>query len=125
MTALVIEDDFDTAQAIADALRWEGFSVVRTARSAEHALETCDEVLPSVLLCDIRLPGMSGLELIAALQARHGAACPPAIVVSGFLPSDCGRIPGVIAALKKPCTLGTLRETVRRVVLPRLERTMQ
>lgn len=115
--ALVVEDDFDTAHAVAEALRWEGFVRAEPVRSAEDALERCATALPTLIVCDIRLPGMSGLELIAELRARYGTAAPPVILLSGHIPPSWQRIAGVAAALRKPCALAALRETVRRVVL--------
>ena len=78
---LVVEDDERIAANIVLRLREEGFGAV-SYRSAEDALAHLRDrtrVAPDMLLVDVRLPGMSGIELIRTL----GSALPPAIVISG------------------------------------------
>jgi len=78
---LIIEDDEKIAANVTLRLREEGYGVVRF-RSAEDALASLRDarnVAPDMALVDVRLPGMSGIELLQAA----GESMPPAIVISG------------------------------------------
>jgi CheY-like chemotaxis protein len=64
---LVVEDDLDIRQAIAELLADEGYECIL----AEHglaALEALDHRTPSLVLTDLVMPVMNGVELIAHLQ---------------------------------------------------------
>ena len=78
---LLVEDDEKIAANVVLRLREEGFGAT-SYRSAELALEHLRDpksVTPDMLLIDVRLPGMSGIDMIRTL----GAALPPSIVISG------------------------------------------
>jgi len=78
---LVAEDDEKIAANITSRLREEGYGVVRF-RSAEDALSYLRDpqsVPPDMALLDVRLPGMSGIELVRIA----GDDMPPSIVISG------------------------------------------
>ncbi|HEV7766740.1 MAG TPA: sigma-54 dependent transcriptional regulator [Thermoanaerobaculia bacterium] len=78
---LVIEDDDKIAANVTLRLREEGYGVVafRTAEDALAHLRDASRVQPDMALVDVRLPGMSGIELVRIL----GDAMPPSIVISG------------------------------------------
>ena len=75
MRILLVEDDDSIAQPLAEGLRREGFAVERAATGAE-ALAA---VLPDVVLLDLRLPDMDGLDVCRQLRERSGV---PIIVVT-------------------------------------------
>ena len=77
----VIEDDEKIAGNIVLRLREQGYGVVsfRTAESAQAWLSDSANVTPDMLLVDVRLPAMSGLDLLRAL----GASAPPSVIISG------------------------------------------
>jgi two-component system, NtrC family, nitrogen regulation response regulator NtrX len=78
---LVVEDDEKIAANVAARLREEGFGVIhfRTAEDALAHLRDVTRVQPDMVLADVRLPGMSGIDLVRVL----GEAMPPTIVISG------------------------------------------
>jgi DNA-binding NtrC family response regulator len=78
---LLVEDDEKIGANIVLRLREEGYGVVsfRNAEDARGYLRDGESVQPDMLLLDVRLPGMSGIELIR----RLGDAMPPAIIISG------------------------------------------
>ncbi len=76
---LVVDDMADTRRLVASALTREGFEVVQ-ADSGEAALASVEEHRPDLVLCDINMPGMSGLDLMAQLRVRHGL---PVILLTG------------------------------------------
>jgi len=78
--ALVVEDDPLVLEATAAIVRSFGFSV-RTAEDGFVALKILREVLPDIILCDLRMPGMSGFELLSIVRRRFPHI--PTIAISG------------------------------------------
>jgi two-component system, NtrC family, nitrogen regulation response regulator NtrX len=78
---LLVEDDEKISANVTLRLREEGYGVVafRNAEEALVHLRNAQEVQPDMALVDVRLPGMSGIDLIRIL----GEAMPPTIVISG------------------------------------------
>ena len=79
MVALV-EDDPDLAAATTQLLTLAGYEV-RGFAAAPPALDAIDADFPGVVVSDIRMPGLSGIELFRALAARDAAL--PVILVTG------------------------------------------
>jgi len=69
MKLLLADDDLALAEVIAFALRRAGFLVV-TAADGAQALKRCEDEAPDLVLLDVQMPGMSGLEVCRALRAR-------------------------------------------------------
>ena len=80
-----VEDDEKIAANIVLRLRESGYGVVRfaTGEDAERWLRSSTEPEPDVLLVDVRLPAMSGIDLISSLNRRLGENRPPVIIISG------------------------------------------
>jgi DNA-binding NtrC family response regulator len=64
---LIIDDERSILDTVQILLRGEGFDVV-TAQNPREALDHIGEVDPDVVLTDIRMPGMNGLEVLAAVR---------------------------------------------------------
>jgi len=77
---VVIEDDRDIADAMSYALDRAGFSV-RVARTGEEGLDAVRKGTDLVLL-DLNLPGMDGLEVCRMLRRQPGSAHTPILIVS-------------------------------------------
>jgi signal transduction histidine kinase/CheY-like chemotaxis protein len=80
-TVLVVDDAPVNRAVIADLLGTLGFDVV-TAESAEAALAALAQGTVSIVLTDIVMPGMNGLELIHCLRARPESAGIPIVALS-------------------------------------------
>ena len=80
-TVLIVEDDSKIRANLLFQLRDQGFAptALESAEAALHNLES--DGRPDLLLLDVRLPGISGLELVRQLAAR--AELPPTIIISG------------------------------------------
>ena len=84
-TVLTIDDDQDSRTLMRTILRKAGAAVIEAASGAE-ALEIIKFVRPDVVLCDLRMPGMDGYEVvekIRALEPDLGTSV-PVIAVTGF-----------------------------------------
>jgi CheY-like chemotaxis protein len=77
---LIVEDDPLVLETTAAVVRSFGFSV-RTAEDGFVALQILREVLPDMILCDLRMPGMSGFELLSVVRRRFPHI--PTIAISG------------------------------------------
>jgi len=72
---LVVDDDFMVAGIHARFVeKTEGFTVVGVARNGEEALRLVDELDPALVLLDVHLPDMSGLEVLQRLRASGNVA---------------------------------------------------
>ena len=69
---LLIEDHAPLAEATAEFMRSKGLDV-RIASTGREALETATAFHPEIVLCDVRLPDMSGLDVARALREMPGA----------------------------------------------------
>jgi DNA-binding NarL/FixJ family response regulator len=69
-----VVDDNDAVLARAATLLSDDFTVVGTARNGYAALEAARELEPDVIVLDISMPGLSGLEVAARLRAARSTA---------------------------------------------------
>lgn len=67
---MVVDDHPLVRSAVARAIAGDGMVVVAEASTAEEALRLAPQVAPDILLLDIALPGMSGVELVRELAPR-------------------------------------------------------
>ena len=115
---LVVDDDYDIREALSDVLASEGYSVV-TAADGDEALETlCGGIRPAVMLLDLMMPRVSGVEVIDALRKDESLRGIPVVVCSahrGYGPDDLG----VHDVLRKPVSVEELLDAVARAIRPR------
>lgn len=111
----VIEDEDAIRRLVQDTLEGEGYRV-RAARSAEDAIVMLDQASPSLILLDLRLPGMDGFAFISAYRARKdGVDVAPIILMSALRPREV--LPeGVVGYLRKPFDLDDLLTHVERAI---------
>jgi two-component system chemotaxis response regulator CheY len=111
---LLIEDDSDLADAIAEILIMEGYRIVYAADgiAALASLAAADE-LPDLILLDLMMPKMSGWEFREAQLRDARLARVPVVVLSATgeraRPIDAARI------LRKPVTVDALLAMVKEV----------
>ena len=74
---LVAEDDFLVHQMVAGQLRQEGYEVVGAALDGREAVQLTEALAPDVVVMDIRMPGMDGLEAAQAIAE----SCPTPVVI--------------------------------------------
>lgn len=113
-SVLIIEDEPRVRDLLIEALRqWDLTST--TARSGEEALRFIDQHPADILLIDLNLPGIGGIQTLRELRQRGIDA--PAIILTGFgnLKSAQQAIElGVVAFLTKPTPLGELEQALDR-----------
>ena len=114
VTILVIEDDSSIRKLAVVNLRARGHRVVE-ADSAETGLTQWRNCLPALVLLDIKLPGMRGWDLLAALGDDSEMLTAPVIVMtaSGIdVEASARRFPNVVKVLIKPFDIHDLIRTV-------------
>ena len=103
---LVVDDTRDCLVILRGMLQGHGFEV-RTADSGPDALAQIDAKPPDVILLDVMMPGMSGLEVLQRLRADHATARIPVILVSARTEDEDvmgGYQIGADYYITKPCT---------------------
>lgn len=117
---LVVEDNPLNLGFFRDVLEAEGFAVA-TAGDGLAALRRARERRPDVVLMDIQLPAVSGLEVTRWLKDDAALRDIPVIAVTAFaMRGDEARAlaAGCAAYLTKPIALARLVDTVRRFTAP-------
>ncbi|MEE8575427.1 MAG: sigma-54 dependent transcriptional regulator [Thermodesulfobacteriota bacterium] len=84
-TVMVIDDEKDIRDSLCGVLGDEGYKVL-TAESAEHALSAMEFAAPDVILLDIWMPGMDGVEMLGKLREQYVNI--PVIMISGHATID-------------------------------------
>lgn len=81
---LIVDDEVFTRDGIEENMNWEelGISSVSKARDGVHALEVAENLLPDILLTDVRMPRMDGIEL--AFKIREMLPKSKIIFMSGY-----------------------------------------
>jgi signal transduction histidine kinase/ActR/RegA family two-component response regulator len=101
---LVVEDDPKSLALMRDALRGSGYQTIE-ATTARDGVQLARSAHPDLIVMDIRLPDMSGLDAVHELRAADETASIPVIALSAFaMPSDRQRAEeaGVQTYLTKP-----------------------
>lgn len=110
---LVIEDDPDTRGAISAMLTSAGYEVIGAANAEEAVDLMTGGLRPRLIVADLRLPRVSGMELIRYIQSDHELRVIPRIIVTGLRPDEVKV--SADAIFHKPCDLNDILETVRRL----------
>ena len=113
-TVLVVEDNPVTREVIRAVLSADECRVLEAPDGAT-ALAVMERETPTVVLQDLFLGDMNGLDLVDRLRALPGAARVPIVALTGFLPSEEARAltAGFDAYLIKPVEPARLRQIVR------------
>jgi len=81
---LLVDDERSVVETLAETIPWEtcGIGTVHEALSGAMALEIMENNAIDIVITDIRMPGMSGIDLITAIQSKWPNVC--SILLSGY-----------------------------------------
>lgn len=80
---LVVDDSADTREMMAKLLELEAFTVV-TAEDGRIGLKVADEELPDLIITDINMPNMSGIEMIKELRKQPWCKGVPIMAITAY-----------------------------------------
>lgn len=113
---LVVDDEFDVRQGLAKLLEFEGYQV-STAENGTVALERAKTAEFDLVLTDLRMPGLSGVETLIGLKKLHPGL--QVIVVTGFASdataANCLR-EGAFDIVTKPFDLNQLLSLIEKAI---------
>ena len=81
---LIVEDEYIIRKGLRKTIPWQkiGYEVVGEAEDGQKAFEKISEVQPDVVLTDIRMPNLDGIELLREIKAKHPAI--KVVLLSGY-----------------------------------------
>lgn len=115
---LVVEDNDLNRKLFCDVLRANGFEVEPVA-DGELVLDAARAFAPDLVLMDIQLPNVSGIDLIAALKREPALADVPVLAVTAYAgkgDEDRIRDAGAADYLAKPVSIRPFMTAVRRLM---------
>ena len=121
---LLAEDNDDVAMAFTPILEISGYRVAR-AINGKQAVESTLEMSPELILMDIQMPVLDGLEAIRQIRSHSQFNSLPIIALSGFaMAEDSDRCieAGADAFISKPCKMPELISTIRQFISSRTKR---
>jgi len=117
-TVMIIEDEPDAAEMFAEMMRVNGFRVVKMFSSAP-AIPMLNQEKPDIVILDVMMPDISGLEVLRYIRREPELSSIPVIVISAkSMPSDIktGLEAGADLYLTKPVGFIDLKQAVDRVI---------
>ena len=115
-TILIVEDNEKNMKLVRDILRHRGHATLE-ASTGEEGVRLALEHRPALILMDIQLPDIDGIEALRRIRADGALDATPVIAVSAsVMPDDQQKIvtSGFDAFLTKPINLKQFQETVQR-----------
>jgi CheY-like chemotaxis protein len=119
-SVLIIEDEADAAELFAEMMRVSGFRVLKTS-SSTPALAMITREKPDVVLLDIMMPEVSGLDILREMREDPLLAGIPVVIISAKgMPADIrtGMEAGASTYLTKPVGFLELKEAVEQALNP-------
>lgn len=112
---VIIDDEPVIVRGLSKGIPWEKWNctVAATAESGQEGIKVVDKECPDILFSDIRMPGLDGLSMIAALKSEHPNM--EITILTGFSDFEYAREAirlGVTRFLLKPSKMDELEEAV-------------
>lgn len=115
---VVVEDEPDTAEMLAEMMRLSGYQVFKT-NGGSRAIALISEQKPAAVVLDVMMPDLSGLDVMQYMHKDPRLAAIPVVIVSAKgLPADIkvGLDAGAAYYLTKPVAYLDLQEAVEKAI---------
>ena len=115
---LVAEDERDIRELVMFTLQFAGHKVTQ-AQNGEMAVELAQQVIPDLILTDVRMPKMSGYEVCRALKQIDSVKHIPVVILSAKGQDDeieTGKAAGAIDYILKPFDMAELQQRVNEIL---------
>lgn len=113
---LIVDDEPKIRAMLADCLQQAGLAIA-TAESGEEALAKIAQDPPDVMILDVKMKGMSGVEVLR--QVRASFPHMGVLIITGFdderVEEDAMRL-GVLGVIHKPLVLSEVRQTIHEAL---------
>jgi two-component system, OmpR family, alkaline phosphatase synthesis response regulator PhoP len=117
-TILIIEDDYEIRRLLETVLSKNGF-IVSSYETGENALKRIPAIKPSLIILDIQLPKMNGLEFCKKIRSEPATKEIPIIILSAFS-SETYKITGLETGaddfITKPFSVGELLARIKAIL---------
>ena len=115
---LIVEDNDKNMKLARDILNAKGYQTLE-AETGEEGVKLAKEKVPDLVLMDIQLPGINGIEAFRQIRADARTASIPVVALTASVtPTDRSEInaAGFDAFIGKPISLKEFVETVKRLI---------
>jgi two-component system cell cycle response regulator DivK len=115
---LIVEDDPDNRDLIASILGFHGYETLR-ATNGRQAIESATEHIPDLIMMDISMPIINGLEAARHIKANPDTTHIPIVAMSAYDTREdeaAALDAGCIAFLRKPLDLFQLQEQLEEIL---------
>ena len=122
---LIVEDNEKNLKLVRDILQVKGYETVE-AMTGEDGIRIAAERKPDLVLMDIQLPGINGIDALRALRADTATANIPVIAVTASVMQQDRKLimdAGFDAYVGKPISLREFLDAVRHALEPTARRT--
>jgi two-component system cell cycle response regulator DivK len=116
---LIVEDDDLDMKLFHDLLEGKGYAILQT-RDGRHAMTLAREHRPDLILMDIQLPEVSGLEVTDLMKKDPDLKSIPIIAVTAFVTdgdTEAMRMAGYSACIAKPISIAEFLGTIEQVLI--------
>lgn len=117
---LIIEDDQNSRKLVRDVLQVKGYRTLES-ETAEEGLRLAQAQRPALILMDIQLPGMNGIEALKVLRANPSTAQIPVVAITAsVMQQDKQQVvdSGFDGFIEKPINLREFLATVQGALKP-------
>jgi CheY-like chemotaxis protein len=117
---LVVDDNEDLRQIFATTIRFFGYQISE-ARSGGEAIEKAIFAKPSLILLDLGLPDMTGIDAARAIKKNRATADIPIIACTAYGSGEKmeeARRAGMVDYLQKPILAALMRAKIEEFILP-------
>lgn len=118
-TVLIVDDQKGVRRLLEELFRRDGWQV-KVAGDGIEAMDAVEEIIPDLVLMDVKMPNMNGLEATHAIMARNSSI--PIIMMTAYGEIEVVRQAleaGVKRCISKPFDIVTLRDMVNELMIDR------
>jgi two-component system KDP operon response regulator KdpE len=121
MTILIVDDDKNFIETLEDGLKLKNVDAqIRVAKSAREALDSLAEQVPSLIILDIQLPDMHGVEFLRVIRESARLKKVPVVFISAKYTEPADRseamLAGAGAFFSKPIDIEELWKEIRYLI---------
>src|SRR2546426_2060341 len=119
-SVLIVDDNEHLRKIFSSILRFSGYKIVEAASGVE-AIEKAAAAQPHLILLDLALPDMTGIDVARSVKRNQRSAHIPIIVCSAFSigeEREDSLAAGVVDYLQKPISSQVLKAKIEKFILP-------